>query len=116
VRVPVSYFVLLLTYHNHIIASDISLDSSWVDIYSGLGNGLIWSCSTRSGLFIRGPKPRRGTGQGDIAVRPSFFHVETTRPYQRMIDIGSGKYQSVGGPAAPQGYNPPATYGATAPA
>ncbi|KIM56751.1 hypothetical protein SCLCIDRAFT_1220009 [Scleroderma citrinum Foug A] len=29
--------------------------------------------------------------------------------------IGSGKYQSVGGAAAPQA-NPPATYGATAPA
>ncbi|KIM51702.1 hypothetical protein SCLCIDRAFT_1224267 [Scleroderma citrinum Foug A] len=29
--------------------------------------------------------------------------------------IGSGKYQSVGGPAAQQG-NPPPTYGATAPA
>ena len=32
-----------------------------------------------------------------------------------LVDIGSGKYQSVGGPAAQQG-NPPPTYGATAPA
>lgn len=33
-------------------------------------NPLIWSCSTRSGLFTRRLKPRRDMGQGHIAVRP----------------------------------------------